>query len=351
MPELRHTLIGLGLKGLSLSGLDRHFGRRFAGLGVILTFHHVRAESDRLYSQNRLLEITPAFFEAVLRLLHELDYEIIRLDEVKDRLEHPRPDRPFAVLTCDDGYLDTKDYALPILKRYDAPMSVFITPGFADRTTPLWWLDLEDAVRALPSVEVSLSSGQFRRPTRSLDEKVACFSALYRRLRALPEPELREVVQTLAARAEIDTLGRVGRLCMDWSTLRDFSREPLITLGAHTLTHPRLKTIAEGESRAEIAGSKARIERELSCKVTQFAYPVGDPTSAGPRDFQLCAEAGMEYGVTTRPGVLYPDHAAHLTALPRLSINGLHQNIDFVRTLVLGLPLHLKNRGRRVNVL
>lgn len=350
MAGLRHALIGFGLKGISASGIDRYFGSRFAGLGVILTFHHVRAESDRQFAENCLLEITPAFFDAVLRLLRDLNYDIIRLDEVKTRLENPQPERPFVVLSADDGYLDTRDYALPILKRYDAPMSVFITPGFAERTTPLWWLDLEDAVRALPSVEISLSSGRFRHPAGGLSEKAACFSALYRRLRLLPEPELQQAVADLAARAEIDTLGRIGRLCMDWASLRDFAREPLITIGAHTLTHPRLRTIPEAQARIEIAESKARIERELACKVTQFAYPVGDSTSAGPREFGLCREAGMEYGLTTRPGVLHAEHAAHLSALPRLSINGLYQNIDFVRTLILGLPLYLANRGRRINV-
>jgi peptidoglycan/xylan/chitin deacetylase (PgdA/CDA1 family) len=137
---------------------------------------------------------------------------------------------------------------------------------------------------------------------------------------------------------------------MDWPMLKDFAREPLVTIGAHTNTHPRLRTLTDEQSRAEIAESKARIEKELQREIHHFAYPVGDPTSAGKREFAFAAEVGCVTGVTTRPGVLFPEHAEHLHALPRLSVNGLFQNPDYLRALITGLPLMLKNRGRRLNV-
>ena len=350
MPELRYPLIGLALKGISLTKLDRIFGQKFAGLGVILTFHHVRTTSDRLFAQNRLLEITPSFLEGVLRLLHELKYEIIPLDALTARLQNPNPARPFCVLTFDDGYIDNRDYALPILKRYDAPFTVFITPGFADRATPLWWLDLEDAVRAGNAIDVQLPGTRFQHPTRTPDEKIAGFKRLYWAMRGLDELQVRDIVATMAADAGVDTLGRVARLCMDWAALRDFAREPLVTIGAHTITHPRLKTLSDAQSHAEIMDSKTRIELELGREIRHFAYPVGDPTSAGPREFQFCRDGGFETAVTTRPGVIFPEHAAHPHALPRISVNGLFQNPDYLRALISGLPLALKNRGRRVNV-
>ena len=84
--------------------------------------------------------------------------------------------------------------------------------------------------------------------------------------------------------------------------------------------------------------------------VDAFAYPVGDPTSAGPREFALARECGFACAVTTRPGMLYAEHAAHLWALPRVSVNGLWQNTRDLETLLSGAPLLLWNRGRRVNV-
>lgn len=351
MAEARYAMIELALKGMSLVRLDRVFGQKFAGLGCILTFHHVRMVSDRIFPQNALLEVTPSFLEGVLRLLRELNYDIIPMDALKSRLENPNPARPFCVLTFDDGYYDNRDYALPILKRYDAPCTVYVVPGFAERTTPLWWLDLEDAVRTRDEINVELPGGRrFVHPTRSIDEKKAGFKRLYWNMRDLNEMQVREIVAMMAADAGIDTMERVGRLCMDWSELRDFAREPLVTIGAHTNTHPRLKTLDEAQSRIEIFDSKARIEREIGREVRHIAYPVGDPTSAGTREFALSAEAGYETGVTTRPGVLFAEHAAHPHALPRISVNGLFQNADYLRMLISGLPLMLKNRGNKLNV-
>lgn len=350
MAGMRYLFIGLALKAISLTRADRLTAGRFAGQGIILTFHHVRLASDRIFPQNRLLEITPSFLEAVIRELRELGYDIIPIDEMPARIAGGKGLRRFAVLTFDDGYLDTRDYALPILKRHEAPFTVFVTPGFAERTTPLWWLDLEDAVRAREQIEVQLPSGRFVHPTRTPEDQRAGFKRLYWALRELPETELRGIVATMAEDAGIDTIGRIERLCMDWSALRDFSRDPLVTIGAHSMTHPRLKTLADEASQAEIVESKAVVEREIGKPVKHFAYPVGDATSAGIREFAFARAVGFETGVTTRPGVLFPEHAPHLLALPRISVNGLFQNIDFVRALVSGLPTAATNRFNRLDV-
>lgn len=349
LASMRYLFIGAALKALSATRADRLLAGRFAGSGVILTFHHVRLASDRIFPENRLLEITPAFLESVIRLLGELDYEIIPLDALNSRIASGEG-RRFAVLTFDDGYYDTRDYALPILKRYEAPFTVFVAPGFADRSTTLWWLDLEDAIRARGAIDVQLPGGRFQHPVRKPRDLSAGFRRLYWALRALPEPQMREIIAVMAAEAGVDTRARVDRLCMDWAALRDFAREPLVTIGAHSLSHPRLKTLDDAASQREIVESKARLEQEFGRPIRHFSYPVGDAGSAGIREFAFARAAGYETGVTTRPGVIFPEHAAHSLALPRISVNGLYQNIDFVRTLISGLPTGLAQRGRRLDV-
>lgn len=84
--------------------------------------------------------------------------------------------------------------------------------------------------------------------------------------------------------------------------------------------------------------------------VDALAYPVGDPTSAGLREFKLAREIGFSCAVTTRPGMLFAAQAAHLTALPRLSVNGLWQNAGALETLLSGAPFFVWNCGRRLNV-
>jgi peptidoglycan/xylan/chitin deacetylase (PgdA/CDA1 family) len=100
----------------------------------------------------------------------------------------------------------------------------------------------------------------------------------------------------------------------------------------------------------EMLGSKYRIESELQREVRHFAYPVGDAASAGPREFELARTSGFVTGVTTRPGHVFAAHAAHLQALPRVSLNGFHQNEAALRAMLSGLPFLALNRGRRLNV-
>ncbi|AMJ59562.1 polysaccharide deacetylase family protein [Bosea sp. PAMC 26642] len=348
--SLRHKAFSAVFKAIALTRADR-WGRGFAqGLGVILTLHQVRPERAFGFQPNRLLEITPDFLDTVLRLIRAEGYDLVSLDEAASRLANPRQGRFFVALTFDDGYRDTLDHAWPVLAKYDAPWTMFVTTGFADHSARLWWIELEEAIRALPEIAVELPSGRFFARSGTDVEKQQAFEKLYWRLRAEPEAILLSTISDLACQAGIDGPGITERECLPWGTLRALSGAPGVTIGAHTLTHPMLARHDDAFARAEIANSKARIEAELGIPVRHFCYPVGDPTSAGPREFALAREAGFAAAVTTRPGHLFAAHASHLHALPRVSLNGHQQTEEAARALLSGLPFLLWNRGRRVNV-
>jgi len=90
-----------------------------------------------------------------------------------------------------------------------------------------------------------------------------------------------------------------------------------------------------------MVGSADRIEQELGQRPAYFAFPYGDPGSAGPRDFALAARAGFKTAVTTRKGMLVPDHRDHLTALPRVSLNGDYQSLTYTAVHLSGAPFAL----------
>jgi peptidoglycan/xylan/chitin deacetylase (PgdA/CDA1 family) len=91
------------------------------------------------------------------------------------------------------------------------------------------------------------------------------------------------------------------------------------------------------------------IENELGVSPVHFAYPVGDGTSAATREFETAAKVGFRTAVTTRPGVLFADHADYLTALPRISVNGGFQRLRYLDVLLSGAPTALMNGFRRVD--
>jgi peptidoglycan/xylan/chitin deacetylase (PgdA/CDA1 family) len=342
---LRRAIIGAGLYGSDL--MRAHAWARFArGRGVILTFHHVRPAPADGFSPNRLLEITPDFLETTLKTLDALGFEIVPLDDVPERLAGPERERPFAALTFDDGYRDNRDYAAPFLARRGAPWTLFVTRDFAQGRGRFWWRELEEGVRRVDVVRLD----GLELPASTDREKARAFETLYWRLRAGPETALRDATRRVAEAAGVDVEALGRDACLSFSELRDLARDPDVTLGAHTLTHPMLAKADAATARREILESKAALEAEIGEPVRHFAYPVGDPRSAGPREFALAREAGFATAVTTRPGHLFPAHAEHLHALPRISVNGLHQSAGALRALLSGLPLLAWNRGRRVAV-
>lgn len=346
----RHKAFSAAFKAIALTGADR-WGRGLAqGRGAVLMLHHVRPARSSGFQPNRLLEITSGFLDRTIRLIRAEGYDIVPLDEVPARLADPRPGRFFVALSFDDGYRDNLDHAWPVLARHQVPWTLFVTPGFAERTARLWWLELEEAIRALPQVALDLPDGRFSAPAGTDAEKQKAFDQLYWRLRKGPEASLLSAIADLSRQAGVDPVALVERECLPLETLRALAGAPGVTIGAHTMSHPMLAKHPENVARREIVASKAWLEEKLGLSIRHFAYPVGDPGSAGPREFALAKEAGFASAVTTRPGHLFPEHAEHLYALPRVSLNGLHQNEAALRALLSGLPFLLWNRGRKLNV-
>jgi peptidoglycan/xylan/chitin deacetylase (PgdA/CDA1 family) len=350
IPVSRHQAFAAGFQVIAATRADRWLRPVAQGSGVILTFHHVRPAGSFAFAPNRLLEIAPDFLDLTLRTVRTSGFDIVALDDVPSRLQHAQDGPPFAVLTFDDGYRDNADYAAPILRRHDAPWTLFVTTDFAEGRGRLWWLELERSIAPLDRVQLVLDGKKLDLPSATFAEKQAAFDAIYWRLRAGPEEVLRNTIGMLARSAGVDSDKLVQSLCLGWDELKALGRDPNVTFGAHTLSHPMLRKHDEGSARREIADSKAAIEQKLGRTVRHLAYPVGDRTSAGAREFGLAKEAGFATAVTTRPGHVFPAHAGHLHALPRISVNGLFQSEAALKSLLSGVPFLVTNRGRRLNV-
>jgi peptidoglycan/xylan/chitin deacetylase (PgdA/CDA1 family) len=60
---------------------------------------------------------------------------------------------------------------------------------------------------------------------------------------------------------------------MNWSMLRDLPA--CISLGAHSITHPDMRTLKDEEVTNEVRNSRTDIEQKTGRAVTAFAYPYG----------------------------------------------------------------------------
>lgn len=348
---MKKTIIRSGLETLYFTGAHYALRPVFGGVGVILTLHHVRPARTDAFQPNKLLEVTPKFFERVLRVLKRMRVDVISIDEMHRRMVAGDFKRRFVVITIDDGYKDIKEFAYPLLKKYEMPFTLYIPTSFPDQLGELWWLALEAVIARNTRVSLPIN-GEYRHfDCATVAQKREFGDEIYRYLRSLKtEKELREVIRELCARYKVDMAAFCRDLSMTWDEIAEMAEDPLVTIGAHTVSHSMLKKIPDDAAvRAEMEQSRSVLEAALGKRPEHLAYPVGDPTAAGPREFRIAAELGFKTAVTTRPGVLFKAHRDHLMALPRISVNGEFQRSRYLKVLMSGAATAMWNGFRRVN--
>jgi peptidoglycan/xylan/chitin deacetylase (PgdA/CDA1 family) len=347
---MKSTIIRTGFDTLYFSGIHALLRRFFEGVGAILMLHHVRPPRDSEFQPNRGLEVSPEFLSHTLDWLRGEAIDIVSLDEMCRRLTERDFGRRFACLTFDDGYRDNKQWAYPILKAHQAPFAIYIPTSFPDRRGKLWWLALETVVADNERIVATVDGREQRYACATAAQKRETFDTIYWWLRSLAdEADIHAFVEALSARYGVDMAPVGDALCMTWDEIRELAADPLVTFGAHTVNHVMLGKADEATARTELAASREVIAAALGKPVLHFAYPYGGPDLVAKREFRLAAEVGYRTAVTTRPGVLFPEHAGHPMALPRLSLNGEYQQARYLEVLMSGTATALLNRFRRVN--
>ena len=345
---MRRLAVKIGLETLYFSGAHKLMRRFTGGVGAILMLHHVRPARRDEFQPNRVLEITPEFLTTMVRRLQRSGVDFVSLDEVHCRLTEQGFGRRFVAMTLDDGYRDNKEWAYPIFKQYAIPFTIYVPSSFPYRLGHLWWVALEQIIVRNDALMLKMDGQYCRVSCRSVHEKYQAYEHLYWWLRSQPSDEaMFVIVRELSARYSVDLAELCETLCMSWEDLASLSADPLVTIGAHTVNHALLAKAPSDIVRSELRMGRAVIEAALGRPPRHLAYPYGDATAVGPREHAIAAELGFLTAVTIGPGVLFPEHAKHLTAPPRIPINGNLQSGRYVDVLVSGASSTLSNAIRR----
>jgi peptidoglycan/xylan/chitin deacetylase (PgdA/CDA1 family) len=338
--NLKRWLIGAGLEASAVA-TSAGLAKDARGLGAIFTLHHVRPETQPIIGPNRHLEITPEFLDAAIVELKALGYEFIPLADVASRLAAPSG-TPFAAFTLDDGYRNNADHALPVFARHNVPFTVFVAQGLAEHTQPLWWEIMGRLLRQQNEVSFDFGQGEEKLELKTTVQKLDTFFRFASYVWSRDERETVATLCRLAERYGIDPLGMTRELVMGPEELRQFATYPLVSLGAHTVTHRKLARLSADDAKAEMGRSADWLEQITGTRPTMIAYPYGSKEAVGPREFAAARDLGYAIGVTTQPGTLTTADLSRPTALPRISLNGYYQKRRYVSALASGIPFSLK---------
>jgi peptidoglycan/xylan/chitin deacetylase (PgdA/CDA1 family) len=299
--------------GAHLTGMSRAIAARYRGRGMIFALHSV-VDDVAAYPDDSL-RCSVSQLAWSLRWLQDQGVEFVSLDEAVARLG-ARKTRPFAAFTFDDGYADNLTHALPIMERFAAPFTVYVTTGMVTREVDAWWFGLAALVRSQQRIELPGLGRRFECPDPASKKRTfrTIESAIHGNFDVLPH------VRAAIAEKQIDCSALVDREALTEEQLRRLAQHPLVTIGGHTTTHRNLAQASAAAVRWEMAENRKYLQAATGTPVEHFAYPFGHRRACGRREAEISRSVGFRTAATTLQGALFPDHADHLHALPRIHL-------------------------------
>ena len=95
------TFLKTALAAVHYTGAGNLLAPYTRGAGVIFMLHQVDPTPPQAFEPNRILKVTPSFLEDVVREVIDAGFDIIPLDQVRERLENADSEKPFACFTLD----------------------------------------------------------------------------------------------------------------------------------------------------------------------------------------------------------------------------------------------------------
>lgn len=309
----------------------------FGGVGTLFCFHSVQPAARRPSIPGYLAICNSVeFLEQLIHHLLERGVDIVSMDELAQRLAIGDR-RRFAVFTFDDGFKDNLDHVLPLFRKHRLPLCLYIAPGLLDGKAVLWWHYLAKLLAQEPWLEFEWQDRIRVMPAGTLQEKNRAYDEMAELIRFSDQSQTLAFAGRLFEQYGIDWRSAPGTTLLNWQQLRELSRDKLITIGAHTLTHRTLDLLSDSEVLGEIRGSRDVLQDRLGILIKHYAYPFGGRRGAGDRVLGLGERCGFETMVTTRAANVFPQHEAHLHCLPRVSVSGNREGLAVADAMTNGL--------------
>lgn len=309
-----------------VSRLGEWVKARFIPGAIILLYHRV----TDLPSDPQLLAVTPRRFAEHLEILRR-EYQPMSLEAFIEALDNRRFPKRTVIVTMDDGYADNLYQAKPLLERFNVPATVFVTVGSVGSQREFWWDELErvflhsDNLPEMLSLRVhgleqhyslghaaSFGSDRLKRHARwnveSSDqpsERHAVYRSLIELLRGLSPETRRELLDRILVWARAGSEGRASHRTLTADELLCLVHGGLVKVGAHGVSHSALALLTREEQKAEILGSKIRLEQILGSTVDQFAYPFGSRNDYTQETTAVVRDVGFMSACANYPGLVW----------------------------------------------
>jgi peptidoglycan/xylan/chitin deacetylase (PgdA/CDA1 family) len=257
---------------------------------LVVTYHRVlpRNHPDLTTIQPGMYVFEDTF-ESHIKYLNE-NYNIVNLEDWVSKYKNGQ-DLPInsCAITFDDGWRDNYEYAYPIFKKYNLPVSIYIVAskvgsrngfwpemltnllwqagnGIADEL--LWNSQLMDWIRA--------ASDEIYNPEEPSQEHLNII------VENVKKKYTDEVIIGMLKSIE-ESFPKLNtsteRDILNWDEINEMVNSGLVNIGSHTLDHIRLtENVNNNDILSQVVESKHLIEKNMLSSVSIFCYPNGDIT-------------------------------------------------------------------------
>jgi peptidoglycan/xylan/chitin deacetylase (PgdA/CDA1 family) len=250
--------------------------------------------------------VTAARLDEHFRTLRALGCAMLSLADWTEITARRMPAPPRAVMvTFDDGYRSVLTRALPVLEAHGIPAAVFVTTSAVERQS-LFWFDAVAGAAGETAVE---------------------------RAKSLGWQEWRDV----AARAERRAVAGDPHAPLTVDDVRRLAAHPLVTIAAHSVSHPILANAPAAVQREEIDGSCAALKSWIGRRPDAFAYPNGRPgVDYTAETVRLAAESGIVHAFTV--GERFADPCGPQLEAPRFLAHEALTGVELAHRLAVAWP-------------
>lgn len=276
---------------MQLLGVFRGFRWWHRNKVIILCVHGV-ADDDDDAAWNPLRRCLPSgtFAKQVALIGEKYSWEPLHV--AVEMIEGIRPIRPYTVaITFDDGYVNNKSVALPILAKHNIIPTFYVPTAFINSRKPFWFDRFDYAVQQIKDpYRIELDGEVFEFLPGNRANQDTEYSRLRRHAKEAfdTDRDFNEFFDAHCSRIEEIAGSSLSKIQSTdvWSAIvsekdiQELSESRGATIGSHTVDHIRLDKVSARECAYQLEKSKSDLEEISKQPCDQFCYPNGNVNAA-----------------------------------------------------------------------
>ncbi len=216
-------------------------------------------------------------------------YNIVSIQYIESYYYNQKPLHNCCHITFDDGDRSFYTTVFPIIKEFQLPVSIYVSPKIVKTGENFWFQEIRNYNK-----EVLRNIINNKYPyLKNINPKIP-ISAIFKSL------QLTQIWEVISEYRSIMKIDAEKRMNMSESELKEVYNSGLVAIGAHTLNHPILANETETAAHNEIQSSIIELSEILGIPVRYFAYPNGIPQlDFGEREMNILKSMNIKLAFST----------------------------------------------------